>query len=99
MSLPQFSVSRISLAEPLKISAGEGNSCVAYSCIRGAMNIQLPLDEGGKADYLKVSVGETVLVPAECDEFFLVPVEKGTVLLETMIEPRSERDSYIVNGQ
>lgn len=99
VSLPQFTVSLISLAEPLKISEGEGNSCVAYSCLKGGMNIQLPLDEGGKADFLKISEGETVLVPAECDEFFLVPVEKGTVLLETMIEPRPEKDSYVVSGQ
>ena len=93
--LPQFSVNRLALPEPLKISAGEGGSCVAYSCIKGEINIQLPLGADGKADYLAVKAGETVLVPAEVEEFFLVPLTKDTVLLETLVEHRSEEDSYI----
>ena len=93
--LPQFSVNRLALPEPLKISAGEGGSCVAYSCIKGEINIQLPLGADGKADYLAVKAGETVLVPAEVEEFFLVPLSKDTVLLETLVEHRSEEDSYI----
>ena len=95
VALPQFSVNRLALPEPLKISAGEGGSCVAYTCIRGGINIQLPLGADGKADYLAVKAGQTVLVPAEVEEFFLVPLTKDTVLLETLVERRSEEDSYI----
>jgi len=94
-SLPQFSCSLISLDEPLRISAGEGNSCVAYSCVRGELSVQLPKDDEGKTPYLTVKAGETVLVPAECDEFFLVPMAPGTSLVETLVEHRSESDSYI----
>ena len=95
VTLPQFSVNRLAFPEPLKISAGEGGSCVAYSCIKGGINIQLPLGADGKADYLSVKAGETVLVPAEVEEFFLVPLNKDTVLLETLVEHRSEEDPYI----
>ena len=90
-------MNRLALSEPLKISAGEGASCVAYSCIKGELSIQLPkeYDPEEKVAYLSVNAGETVLVPAECDEFFLVPLSKETLLLETMVEHRSEQDSYI----
>lgn len=95
VSLPQFSCSLISLAEPLRISAGEGNSCVAYSCLRGELSVQLPKEEDGKTPYLTVKSGETVLIPAECEEFFLVPMAPGTTLVETLVEHRSGQDSYI----
>ncbi len=38
--------------------------------------------------------GETVLVPAEVDDFFLVPRRSGTVIIETFIEHLEEKDSY-----
>ena len=97
VALPQFSVNRLTLSEPLKITAGEGASCVAYSCIKCELSIQLPkeYDPEEKVAYLSVDAGETVLVPAEVVEFFLVPLSKETLLLETMVEHRSEQDSYI----
>jgi len=39
-------------------------------------------------------VGETVLVPAECAEFTLVPTERDTVLLESTVVP-DDTDPYI----
>ncbi len=38
--------------------------------------------------------GETVLVPAEVEDFFLVPRKSGTSLIETFIEHLEEKDSY-----
>lgn len=97
VALPQFSVNRLALSEPLKISAGEGASCVAYTCIKGELSIQLPkeYDPEEKVAYLSVKAGETVLVPAEVEEFFLVPLAERTVLLETLVEHREGGDSYI----
>lgn len=102
LSIPQFSCNRLSLSDALRISNGqnsEGNSsCVAYSCVGGELSVQLPMDGDQKIDYLVVKDGETVLIPAEVEEFFLVPREKETVLLETLIEHRSELDSYVPEG-
>lgn len=92
VSLPQFSVNRIDLKDPVRITAGVGASCVAYSCISGMLSVKDP--ESGDAPVM-VKAGETVLVPAECDDFTLAPLLEGTVLLETLVEPRSEQDSYL----
>ena len=85
VSLPQFSVNRIDLKDPVRITAGVGASCVAYSCISGMLSVKDP--ESGDAPLL-AKAGETVLVPAECDDFTLAPLLEGTVLLETLVEPR-----------
>ncbi|MCR5560845.1 MAG: class I mannose-6-phosphate isomerase [Bacteroidales bacterium] len=94
-ALPQFSAAIISLDDPIKISAGEGNSCVAYSCIKGEFSVQLPPDWNGGASPLTAKAGETVLVPAECQDFILAPLAPGTLLVETLVEPRAEEDSYL----
>ena len=39
--------------------------------------------------------GETVLVPADLQDFFIIPTERETRLLEVMMEHREETDSYI----
>ena len=91
--LPQFSSNVIDLEEALKITAGEGGSCVAYVCARGAMALQSSGEgnDGGR-NHVKVKEGEVVLVPSECEEFYLVPLEKGTLLLEVLVEKREEPD-------
>ena len=95
LSLPQFCSKLIALDEALNISAGGNESCVAYSCIKGEFSLQLPQGDDEKIDYLPVKAGETVLVPAEVDEFYLLPRASGTTLIETLIEPRPEHDSYL----
>ena len=37
----------------------------------------------------------TVLVPADCQEFFLVPSSKDTVLLEAIVRREDVQDGYI----
>jgi mannose-6-phosphate isomerase len=96
LSLPQFSSKLIALDDALHISAsGSNESCVAYSCIKGEFTLQLPKVDDEKIDYLPVKTGETVLVPAEVDEFYLLPRSSGTTLIETLVEPRPEHDSYL----
>ena len=95
IGLPQFTVNIIDLADALKIGGEQFDSCISYTVVCGELSVQLPQGEDGKIDYLAVKTGETVLVPAEVEEFFLVPRTAGTVLLETMIEKRPEEDRYI----
>lgn len=93
---PQFTVTRLSLTDPLRYQGGEGNSFLLYVCTEGEAVIRIP--SGGKADEYPVKAGEVLLVPAELDDLYLVPLRKGTVLLEVMMEPRTEPDGYIQEG-
>lgn len=92
VDIPQFSVRKIELRDPLRVSGGEAGGFVLYSCIQGGASVRIPLPAGG-ADF-RLTEGETMLVPAECTEFSLVPVESGTILLATEVH-RVEKDKYI----
>ena len=91
--LPQLRVERLSLAAPLAYTQSEGAFFVLYSCIRGGAIVQLPLAGGQSLDF-RLPAGETVLVPAECAEYRLLPGERDTLLLETTVH-RTETDPYI----
>jgi hypothetical protein len=39
--------------------------------------------------------GETILVPAEMPDFYLVPRDRSTVLLEAVTRPEEVMDEYI----
>ena len=95
---PQFNVSKLTLADPLHIYTEKFESFIIYICIDGAASIQVPgVDENGKEcmqnyDFAK---GETILVPAEMPDFYLVPKDKSTVLLEAVTRPVEAVDEYI----
>ena len=42
-----------------------------------------------------IKAGETLLIPAEMPDFYLVPHDRSTVLLEIVTRPAEEEDSYI----
>ena len=39
--------------------------------------------------------GETILVPAEMPDFYLVPRDRSTILLEAVTRPEEDVDEYI----
>ena len=39
--------------------------------------------------------GETIMVPADMPDFFLVPRDRSTVLLEAVCSPEMDFDAYI----
>ena len=90
--LPQLRLDRIRLGAPIQIRR-EGGPFLLYSCVRGAASVQLPLAGGQTLDFA-LRAGETMLVPAECLEFTLVPTERDTVLLESTVI-RADADPYI----
>lgn len=90
--LPQLRLDRIALRDPLQIRR-EGGPFLLYSCVRGGASVQLPLAGGQSLDFA-LRAGETMLVPAECLEFSLVPTERDTVLLENTVI-RADADPYI----
>ena len=90
--LPQLRLDRIRLGAPIQIRR-EGGPFLLYSCVRGAASVQLPLAGGQTLDFA-LRAGETMLVPAECLEFTLVPTERDTILLESTVI-RADADPYI----
>ena len=91
--LPQFRVDRLRLPAPVIITHETSAPFLLYCCLQGALSVQIPLPGSGHADFA-LRCGETMLVPSECTEFHLVPLERDTQLLETTVL-RTETDSYI----
>lgn len=82
----QFTIHRIGLKEPLKSHRDQDDTFLLYLCVKG----ELALQADGK-DF-QAKPGELILVPAEVTDFFLMPAEKDTVLLEVRMDPRSSED-------
>lgn len=82
----QFTVNAISLEQALKSHRDEEDTFLVYICVNGAAVLQ---SEG--VNY-NLKQGEVVLVPAEVTDFFLLPADKGTQLLEVRMDPREETD-------
>ena len=107
LQLPQFTASLLNMTDPLHIYTEKFDSCIAYTCIKGAFELSTAAPEGlqtkdagsgsqASAEVVKFRLqpGETVLVPAECPDFFLTPLAAGTLLLEAMVEKREDPDPY-----
>ena len=98
VDVPQFTVSKIALSDPLHIYTEKFQSFIVYICLEGAASIQVPsTNEKGEAcmDNYEFAKGETVLVPADMPDFFLVPRDRATLLLEGTTRPVEEVDGYI----
>lgn len=80
IDIPEFRVTRLDLDDPLHIYSERFDSFIVYACVSGAGVIKMDID-GVPVNYA-LREGETILIPAECPEFHLVPDRKGTVILE-----------------
>ena len=94
VSQREFTVTRIVLKDAVHINTGTTDAFLIYICISGAASLQIQNDASG-VDKYDVAAGEVVLVPADVTDFFLVPQDRDTVLLEATIEPYDEPDEYI----
>lgn len=83
---PQFTVNKIVLSQPLKSTRDEDDTFLLYYCTRGVADIQ-----ADKVNY-KMKEGDLILVPAETNEFFLLPESQDAQLLEIRMDPRPEND-------
>ena len=83
---PQFTVHKIALAQALKSTRDEDDTFLIYICTKGAAIVQAE-----KVNYA-LRPGELVLVPAEVNEFFLLPDAPETELLEVRMDPREDND-------
>lgn len=94
----EFTVNELKVSDPLHIYTEKFGRFIIYMCIEGEVSIQVPsTDEKGtkKMDNYYLKKGETVLIPADMPDFFIVPVDRGSYLLEAMVEKFEEEDEYI----
>lgn len=92
--VPQFTVTHIRLFDGMHIYTDKLESFVVYSCIKGEVSLQMAGEDGITKDY-RLRSGDTVLVPAECPDFVLSPIEQGSELIESVTHPEAEKDSYV----
>lgn len=79
VSCPQFGISRITLHDTVKKATNGG--FIVYCCIKGEVSIRYDDSEGEGECCIKS--GDTCLIPADMPEFSIVPVEKGSEVLES----------------
>lgn len=95
---PEFCATKINLTDPLHIYTDQFESFIVYICVEGAASIQVPSKNDMGEDCMEnyeFAKGETILVPAEMPDFFLVPRDRSTVLLEAVCRPEEGPDAYI----
>lgn len=92
---PEFTVHEVKLKDALHVFCEKFGSFVTYTCLSGQAVIQAETD--GKKETYSIGPRETILIPAEVPDFFLMPAAGGTVLLETMVEAQDVVDKYIAS--
>lgn len=94
---PEFMISGIGLEEPLHITAGEAGTFMLYICTRGKASVQCRTSGDGqeKTSGYTIQEGEAILIPAEVQDYFLVPMEKDTEILEAGAGEPDDTDDYI----
>ncbi len=95
---PQFNVTKLHLSDPLHIYTEKFGSFIIYICLEGAASVQVPsANDNGEAymENYEFAKGETILVPADMPDFYLVPRDRSTVLLEAVTMVEDELDDYI----
>ena len=94
---PEFTVTKVVLAEPLKVDNSRPGSFTVYHCLSGAASLQVPSgpEPAAPTEQEALKAGQTLLVPAELETFYLVPLDRGTELLDITVGKRSVPDSYL----
>ena len=95
---PEFDVAKMILNAPVHSSSEQETGYILYIGIDGEASFQITAEraDGKKSmEEYRLKKGEAMLVPAEVTDFFVVPVDRNTVLLEVTAGKRDELDEYI----
>lgn len=97
----QFVANKMTLKEPVRISATENSSFAVYYCVKGKFSVQTPaLRENGERymENVVADEGNLVLVPAESAEYFLMPMDSESVIVELLggVHVQEEMESEYV---
>jgi len=93
--LVQFAVKSLKLDAPVLTDERRSDSFALYYCLEGEVSLQTGI-QGQKLEY-KLSKGELILVPAEISDCTLVPLVKGSTVLET-VAPHRVADEFSINN-
>lgn len=81
---PEFKAGEIRLSSPLKIDASQSGSFSAYYCLSGEAAVQVAAP-GTQEELFAFAAGTAVIVPAEVEQFVLIPRQENTTLVELSI--------------
>lgn len=94
IKIPELTVNLMKLdRDPLHMYTENFGSFLCYTCVKGEASLQYEGEDGQQRRILKE--GDVVLVPAECPDFIIAPIQTGTLLLEAMVDKRDDADPYI----
>lgn len=93
IDIPQFRVGKIELKSALHSHCEQADSFVLYVCVEGAASAQVEVL--GQTASFPFKDGEALLVPAECNDFRIVPTDSATVLFEVEVPHIVDNDAYI----
>lgn len=93
IDIPQFRIERLDLGAVLHSRADAPCSFVLYTGLSGSAAVQV--DVCGRTAAFPFGRNEVVLVPAESEDFRLVPLTEGTSVLEIAVPYITEKDSYL----
>jgi len=93
LDIPQMKVNMLRLTDPLHIYGEQFGSFILYCCLGGEASVQIEVL--GQTARFPFAEGECILVPVECSDFFLVPTDRDTRVIEVSIPPREDKDEYI----
>ena len=86
-----FIVKHMELEKPERIIPSLKGSFSVYMCLKGQAELQM-----NDGTIYSISANETMLIPASLEDFMLVPIEKGTLLLEVyMPQLEEDQDMYL----
>ena len=89
---PAFTSRKMELSDPLHIYSEAEGAFMVYTCVKGSASIQIRV-LGQQVDY-PMQTGDTILIPSECIDYYLIPTADASVVLETTVE-RNDADPYI----
>ena len=93
-SRDELDVTKINLSDPLNIGNDMFDGFIVYVAVSGQLSLQVKLSDGRLEEHI-VNAGEAILVPADVQEYYLVPRKTGTVLLEAVTRRSEVADAYI----
>lgn len=54
----------------------------AYACVKGSVSVQVP-ESGGGMQTMLLGAGEAAIVPAEVNDYYILPIDRNSLIIET----------------